>query len=60
MSKPQALMPSSQFCPCGAHVALVPTDQPNVLRAFEYEADRFTPSERMHSCPPVERRPAWQ
>lgn len=59
MSKPLGLKVSSQFCPCGAHVALVPTDQPNVLRAVEYAADRFTPSERMHSCPAVDRRPAW-
>jgi hypothetical protein len=41
----------SMFCECGAHVALVGTDQLNVRRAMQYAADGYTPSDVPHVCP---------
>lgn len=42
---------SSQFCRCGAHVALVPMARSTAWEAVDYAADRYTPSERRHVCP---------
>ena len=42
---------------CKKYVALVPTEDPRIFAAMEFEKDRYTPSTRRHICGESDRRP---